>query len=74
MNRNEILKQTLLGLELTAKRKVELLGTKKAQDDLERIKDMFDEIVCFWEFNEELIDDYDENIKKFIKDNEFNSK
>lgn len=63
MDSRKIIEQTLKGLELTAVRKINMFGTKAAQDDLDRIKDMVDELVCFWELDENLIDEYDEKIK-----------
>lgn len=59
----KILLDTLKGLELTSMEKIKRLGVKDAEDDLERIKDMIDEIVCFWELPESLIDEYDDRIK-----------
>ena len=59
----KILLDTLKGLELTSMEKIRRLGVKDAEDDLERIKDMIDEIVCFWELPEYLMDEYDDRIK-----------
>lgn len=59
----KILLDTLKGLEMTSIEKIKRLGVEDAQDDLERIKDMIDEIVCFWELPESLMDEYDDRIK-----------
>lgn len=59
----KILLDTLKGLELTSMEKIKRLGVEDAEDDLERIKDMIDEIVCFWELPESLMDEYDDRIK-----------
>jgi len=59
----KILLDTLKGLELTSMEKIKRLGVRDAEDDLERIKDMIDEIVCFWELPESLIDEYDDRIR-----------
>lgn len=72
MDTKEIIKLTLSGLEITAKRKIKVLGVTKAQDDLERIKDMIDELVCFWELEEELMDKYDVEIEKYRSEFIFN--
>ena len=59
----KILLDTLKGLELTSMEKIKRLGVNDAEDDLERIKDMIDEIVCFWDLPEYLMDEYDDRIK-----------
>lgn len=60
---SELILKTLQGLEATAIKKINDLGVKAAQDDLERIKDMFEELVFFWYLDERLIDEYDEKIR-----------
>ena len=56
-------------LEATSIEKVNRFGVKASLDDLDRIKDMVDELVCFWELDENLMDEYDEKIKELTEYN-----
>ena len=69
VNTNELMMISLEGLKQTAIKKIRDLGIKAAQDDLERIKDIFDELVFFWGLEERLIDEYDEMIKVELQNN-----
>lgn len=64
----ELILLTLEGLEATAIKKISELGIDNSFDDLTRIKDMYDELVCFWQLNERLIDEYDKSIRNFIEE------
>lgn len=60
MNR-KLLKATLKGLLFTAKEKQCVLG-EDAKEDIEMIKDMYEEIIRFWGLDEELIDEFEREI------------
>ncbi|AOY76492.1 hypothetical protein [Clostridium formicaceticum] len=69
MDINELMVMSLEGLKQTAMKKIKDLGKETAQDDLERIKDMFEELVFFWSLDESLIDEYDEMIRVEVQNN-----
>lgn len=58
---NKLLKTTLKGLIFTAKEKQCVLG-EDAKEDIEMIKDMYEEIIRFWGLDEELIDEFEREI------------
>lgn len=67
MDIKNLIRKTLKGLEATAIEKITVLGVEGARDDLERIKNMVDELVCFWELDESLIDEYDVEVGLYKK-------
>jgi hypothetical protein len=66
MEIKKLILQTLKGLEITAIEKIKIIGPEAASDDLDRIKDMVDELVCFWGLDEQMMDDYDDKIQNEI--------
>ncbi len=62
MNTNNLIRETLKGLLATAIEKVCVLGDQDAQDDLKQIRDMYIELIRFWDLDEDLIGDFDEKI------------
>jgi len=69
MDMKDKIKIALEVLEATSIEKVNRFGVKSSLDDLDRIKDMVDELVCFWELDENLMDEYDEKIKELTEYN-----
>ena len=69
MDMKDKIKIALEVLEATSIEKVNRFGVKASLDDLDRIKDMVDELVCFWELDENLMDEYDEKIKELTEYN-----
>lgn len=62
MNTNNLIRETLKGLLATAIEKVCVLGEQDAQDDLKQIRDMYVELIRFWDLDEDLIGEFDEKI------------
>ncbi|KGM99571.1 hypothetical protein IRP63_08810 [Clostridium botulinum] len=61
MNR-KLLETTLKGLLFTAKEKQCVLG-ENAKEDIKMIKDIYEEIIRFWELDEELTDEFEREIR-----------
>ncbi|RXM74059.1 hypothetical protein DP144_12930 [Clostridium tetani] len=61
MNR-KLLETTLKGLLFTAKEKQCVLG-EEAKEDIKLIKDIYEEIIRFWGLDEELIDEFEREIR-----------
>ncbi|WP_102400275.1 hypothetical protein [Haloimpatiens massiliensis] len=53
-----LIKTTLQGLIFTAKEKVCVLGDE-ANDDVNQLREIYEELVRFWEFDERYIDEFD---------------
>ena len=62
MKTENLIRETLKGLLATAIEKVCVLGESDAQDDLKQIRDMYAELVRFWDLDEDLIGEFDEKI------------
>ena len=62
MNTNNLIRETLKGLLATAIEKVCVLGEQDAQYDLKQIRDMYLELIRFWDLDEDLIGEFDEKI------------
>ncbi|MDD3269062.1 MAG: hypothetical protein PHX14_07050 [Syntrophomonadaceae bacterium] len=62
MKTGDLIRETLKGLLATAIEKVCVLGEGDAQDDLKQIRDMYVELVRFWDLDEDLIGEFDEKI------------
>ncbi len=62
MNTDNLIREALKGLLATAIEKVCVLGEDDAQDDLKQIRDMYVELVRFWDLDEDLIGEFDEKI------------
>lgn len=61
METENLIRATLKGLIATAIEKVCVLG-EDAQEDLKRLRDVYEDLVLFWGLEEDLIDDFDERI------------
>lgn len=53
-----LIKTTLQGLIFTAKEKVCVLG-EDANEDVNQIREMYEELVRFWDLDEKYIDEFD---------------
>ncbi|WP_069648974.1 hypothetical protein [Caloranaerobacter ferrireducens] len=53
-----LIRTTLEGLIFTAKEKQCVLG-KDAKEDIKKIKDIYEELVRFWDLDERLIDEFE---------------
>ena len=62
MNTENLILQTLKGLLATGIEKVCVLGVEDAQDDLKKLREVYEDLVLFWGLDEELIDEFDEKI------------
>lgn len=62
MKTENLIRVTLKGLLATAIEKVCVLGEQDAQDDLKQIRDMYVELIRFWDLDEDLIGEFDEKI------------
>ena len=62
MKTENLILETLKGLFATAIEKVCVLGEADAQEDLKQIRDIYIELVRFWDLEEHLIDEFDEQI------------
>lgn len=62
MRAEDLIRETLRGLLMTAIEKVCVLGEKDAQEDIKQIRDMYAELVRFWMLDEDLMDKFDEKI------------
>lgn len=62
MNTDNLIRETLKGLLATAIEKICVLGEGDAQDDMKQIRDMYVELVRFWDLDEDLIGEFDEKI------------
>ena len=62
MKTENLIRETLKGLLDTAKEKVCVLGLADSPDDLKQIRDLYIELIRFWDLDEELVDEFDEQI------------
>lgn len=65
MQTENLIRETLKGLLATAIEKVCVLGEEDAQEDLKRMKVVYDDLILFWGLDEDLINEFDENIGIF---------
>jgi len=57
-----LIRETLRGLLATAIEKVCVLGEEDAQEDLKRLREVYDDLVLFWGLEEGVIDEFDEKV------------
>jgi hypothetical protein len=62
MQTENLIRETLKGLLATATEKVYVLGEEDAQEDLKRLREVYEDLILFWGLDEDLIDEFDENI------------
>lgn len=62
MKNENLIRETLKGLLATAIEKACVLGAEDAQDDLKRLREVYEDLVLFWDLDEELIDEFDVKI------------
>lgn len=63
MEMHRIIRNTLMGLEATAREKIVTLGAEEAKDDLKQLRDMAEELINFWDMDERYLDEYDQEIQ-----------
>jgi len=63
MTTENLIRETLKGLLATAVEKVCVLGEEDAQEDLKKLREVYEDLILFWGLDEGLINDFDENIE-----------
>ena len=62
MQTENLIRETLRGLLATAIEKVCVLGEEYAQEDLKKLREVYEELILFWGLDENLIDEFDEKV------------
>ena len=62
MRTGNLIRETLKSLLATGIEKVCVLGVADAQEDLKRLREVYEDLVLFWGLDEDLIDDFDEKV------------
>ena len=62
LSNKELIMETLKGLIATAVEKICVLGWEGAKEELNPLRDMYIELVEFWNLGEDLLDEFDEKI------------
>ena len=62
MRTEYLIKETLKGILATAVEKICVLGEEDANEDLKKLREVYEDLVLFWGLDEELIDEFDEKI------------
>ena len=62
MKTENLIRESLKGLLATAIEKVCVLGEEDAQEDLKRLREVYEDLVLFWGLDEDLIDEFDEKV------------
>jgi len=62
MQTEKLILDTLKGLLATAIEKVCVLGAEDAQEDLKRLREVYEDMILFWGLDEDLIDEFDEKV------------
>lgn len=62
MQTKNLILKTLIGLLATAIEKVCVIGEEDAQEDLQRLREVYEDLVLFWGLDEKLIDEFDEKV------------
>ena len=57
-----LIRETLEGLLATAIEKICVLGVEDAEADIKQIREMYEELVHFWDLDERLIDEFDKKV------------
>ena len=57
---------TTRGLTQTAVEKILVLGREDSKSDVEKLREVLDDMVGFWDFNEKLLDDFDSTIAEVL--------
>lgn len=62
LSNKKLILATLKGLVATAIEKICVLGLDGAKDELNPLRDMYIELVEFWDLGEDLLDEFDQKI------------
>lgn len=54
-----IIEKALQGLLITAREKVSVLGEVDAQEDVKRLREVYEDLVLFWGLDEDWIETFD---------------
>ena len=54
-----IIERTLQGLLITAREKVSVLGEADAEEDVKRLREVYEDLVLFWGLDEDKIEAFD---------------
>jgi hypothetical protein len=64
---DEMMMVTLAGLRVTAIEKICAEGLKESKEDIEKVRDVYCEIVRFWKLDKKLIDEFKNRIEQLEK-------
>ena len=73
MDIDNLIRETLKGLLAIAIEKVCVAGEEDAQDDLKRLREVYEDLILFWGLDEDLINEFDEKLgilKQGLQDKE----
>jgi len=59
---------TARGLKQTAVEKILVLGREDSKSDVEKLREVLDDMIGFWNFDEKLLDDFDSTIAEVLMD------
>lgn len=59
MRTEYIIERTLQGLLITAREKVSVLGEADAEEDVKRLREVYEDLVLFWGLDEDKIEAFD---------------
>ena len=59
---------TSRGLTQTAVEKILVLGQEDSKADVEKLREVLDDMIGFWNFDEKLLDDFDSTIAEVLMD------
>lgn len=63
MKTENLIRDTLKGLLATAIEKICVLGVEGAETDIKQIREMYEELVRFWDLDEILIGEFDMEVR-----------
>ena len=59
---------TARGLTQTAVEKILVLGQEDSKPDVEKLREVLDDMIGFWNFDEKFLDDFDSTIAEVLMD------
>ena len=62
MKTQNLILETLKGLLATGIEKVCVIGEEDAQEDLKRLREVYEDLILFWGLDEDLINEFDEKL------------
>jgi hypothetical protein len=64
----ELLAKTVEGLTCTAVEKICVLGNTDAQADIQKLREVVEDLIAFWDLDEWLLDEFDKQVAKISKE------